>query len=109
VGRVKRVRPTATRAAGDGGCALHRVNAPEINHERIAPSRSVSTPGSRNIELIGSRRIRLEFDTRALDDYGRTLAYVFLPDGSMVNEKLLQSAWRIASTGCRTSNTKPAC
>lgn len=26
-----------------------------------------------------------------MDDYGRTLAYVFLPDGSLVNERLLQS------------------
>jgi micrococcal nuclease len=41
--------------------------------------------------LIGTQRIRLEFDAARFDDYGRLLAYVFLPDGSMVNEKLLQS------------------
>ncbi|MCK7514507.1 MAG: thermonuclease family protein [Desulfobacterales bacterium] len=35
--------------------------------------------------------MRLEFDIERFDDYGRTLAYVFLPDGSMVNEKLLQA------------------
>jgi hypothetical protein len=45
----------------------------------------------RNAELIATHRIRLELDLERLDAYGRTLAYVFLPDGSMVNEQLLRS------------------
>jgi micrococcal nuclease len=67
------------------------VNAPEIHHERNTAEPFGFEARRRNMELVGTQRIRLEFDIERFDDYGRTLAYVFLPDGSMVNEKLLQS------------------
>jgi micrococcal nuclease len=89
---VKRVADGDTVQLADGRLVRYiGVNAPEINHERNSAEPFGFDARSRNIELIGSRRIRLEFDIERFDDYGRTLAYVFLPDGSMVNEKLLQS------------------
>lgn len=36
---------------------------------------------------VGSN-VRLETDTRRQDQYGRTLAFVWLPDGRMANEEL---------------------
>jgi len=90
--RVKRVADGDTVQLADGRLVRYiGVNAPEINHERNTAEPLGFDARSRNIELIGSQRIRLEFDIEPFDDYGRTLAYVFLPDGSMVNEKLLQS------------------
>lgn len=89
---VKRVTDGDTVKLADGRFVRYiGVDAPEINHERNAAEPFGFDARGLNFELIGSRRIRLEFDIERFDDYGRTLAYVFLPDGSMVNEKLLQS------------------
>jgi hypothetical protein len=48
--------------------------------------------------------VRLEVDVERFDGYGRTLAYVFLPDGSMVNEALLQEG--LAFCLAKTPNLK---
>jgi micrococcal nuclease len=89
---VKRVNDGDTVQLTDGRRVRYiGVNAPEINHERNTAEPFGFEARARNIELLESRKIRLELDIERFDDYGRTLAYVFLPDGSMVNEKLLQS------------------
>ncbi|MBI5581379.1 MAG: thermonuclease family protein [Deltaproteobacteria bacterium] len=89
---VKRVNDGDTVQLADGRLVRYiGVNAPEIQHERNTAEPFGFEARARNIELVGARRIRLEFDLERFDDYGRALAYVFLPDGSMVNEKLLQS------------------
>lgn len=42
------------------------------------------------VNTIGDEKeVRLDFDAQLLDKYGRTLAYVYLSDGSMLNQKLL--------------------
>ncbi len=38
-------------------------------------------------------RVRLEFDLQKRDRYGRLLAYVYLPDGRMLNEVLLREGY----------------
>lgn len=38
-------------------------------------------------------RIRLEFDAERRDRYGRLLAYVYLPDGRMLNEVIVRSGF----------------
>lgn len=43
-----------------------------------------------NIDQVKNRRVRLEFDHEQTDTYGRTLAYVILPDGRMLNRMLLE-------------------
>jgi len=89
---VKRVVDGDTVQLSDGRSVRYiGVNAPEINHERNTAEPFGFEARKRNIELVGTQGIRLEFDIEHFDDYGRTLAYLFLPDGSMVNEKLLQS------------------
>jgi micrococcal nuclease len=37
--------------------------------------------------------LRLEFDAERLDAYGRLLAYVYLPDGRMLNEVIIRSGY----------------
>jgi len=37
--------------------------------------------------------INLEFDVQKKDKYGRTLAYVYLPDGTMLNELMLSEGY----------------
>ncbi len=38
-------------------------------------------------------RITVEFDVERRDHYGRLLGYVYLPDGSMLNEKILSMGY----------------
>ncbi|TCS78243.1 thermonuclease family protein [Tepidibacillus fermentans] len=41
-------------------------------------------------EKLRDQTVGLEFDVQERDKYGRLLAYVYLPDGSMLNELLLE-------------------
>ncbi len=43
--------------------------------------------------LMRSNRVRLEFDVEERDRYGRLLAYVYLPDGTFVNEKIIREGY----------------
>ena len=43
-------------------------------------------------------RVRLELDVQTRDRYGRLLAYLWLPDGTMLNERMLRSGWAMLRT-----------
>jgi len=43
--------------------------------------------------LAEGKRVRLEFDVEKKDKYGRLLAYVYLPDGKMLNAELLKEGY----------------
>ena len=42
-------------------------------------------------DLLTGQQVYLEYDIDKTDDYGRTLAYVYLSDGRMVQEELLKA------------------
>ena len=48
-------------------------------------------------ELDGEE-VRLELDVQKIDPYGRLLAYVYLPDGEMFNETLLEEGYAQVAT-----------
>jgi micrococcal nuclease len=50
------------------------------------------------IGLIGTSQVQLEFDVDSLDRYGRTLAYVFLPDGTFINKKMVEDGYAQVAT-----------
>jgi micrococcal nuclease len=66
------------------------INAPEIDHKDRKAQPFGYRARSFNKNLLVNRRIRLELDVERYDQYGRMLAYLFLPDGSFVNSRLLQ-------------------
>ena len=89
---------------GVGKVRLIGIDSPErkdsprdayyLRHDNIAPDklRQVGQMALKfNIEQVKSRRVRLEFDHEKTDSYGRTLAYVFLPDGRLLNHLLLKN------------------
>ena len=43
--------------------------------------------------LLAGQDVRLEFDVEQRDRYGRLLAYVYLPDGTFVNEKIIREGY----------------
>ena len=66
------------------------IDAPEIDHEG-GRSEVLAWEALRfNRRLVKGNSVRLEFDGEKKDRYGRLLAYVFLPDGGMVNALLLK-------------------
>ena len=48
--------------------------------------------------LIGGKKVRLEYDVGRFDQYGRTLAYVYLEDGTFVNADLVKNGYATVMT-----------
>lgn len=46
-----------------------------------------------NIKQVKGKRVRLEFDSERKDRYGRLLAYLYLPDGRLLNRLLLEKGF----------------
>lgn len=44
------------------------------------------------------KRVRLKYDINRTDKYGRTLAYVYLQDGTFVNAEIVKNGYAIAMT-----------
>lgn len=47
--------------------------------------------------LLEDERVRLEYDEELVDPYGRTLAYVYLEDGRMVNLVLVRQGFAVVT------------
>ena len=67
------------------------INTPEIDHEGQKAQPYGYQAKSYNQTLVGSQKVRLEYDTDRRDRYGRDLAYVFLKDHSFINARLLEA------------------
>jgi micrococcal nuclease len=66
------------------------INSPEIPH-KDTPGESFGWEATRrNRQLVQGMTVRLVQDDEKRDRFGRLLAYVFLPDGQMVNEILVR-------------------
>lgn len=49
-------------------------------------------------KLLDNKRVRLEFDVNRIDQFGRTLAYVYLEDGTFVNADLIKNGYAMVMT-----------
>ena len=83
--RVKSITDGDTLRCQDGRrVRLLQIDAPEKDQRPVgAAARSALLA----LAPVGSS-VRLETDTRRQDQFGRTLAFVWLPDGRMANEEL---------------------
>jgi micrococcal nuclease len=48
--------------------------------------------------MTEGKRVRLEFDQDRVDRYGRTLAYVYLEDGTFFNAEIVRQGYGFAYT-----------
>jgi micrococcal nuclease len=48
--------------------------------------------------LLSGKRVRLEYDLNRTDQFGRTLAYVYLQDGTFVNAELVKNGFAMTMT-----------
>jgi micrococcal nuclease len=69
------------------------VNTPES----VDPRRPVEYFGKEAAAftrgLAEGRQVRLEYDLERRDQYGRTLAYVYLEDGRMLNAEIIRQGY----------------
>lgn len=70
--------------------------------ETVAPGQPIECFGPKasrftTRQLMG-RRISLEFDVDRVDPFGRTLAYLWMHDGSLFNETLVRRGFATAAT-----------
>lgn len=69
------------------------MDTPELHHPRKPVQPYAREAWMFNRDLVDGRRVRLEFDVEPKDRYGRTLAYVFLEDGTFVNAELVRQGY----------------
>lgn len=79
------------RRGKDLSVRLIGIDTPEVGRHRVNPG----SDGWRATMFVyglleDNPQVRLEFDREREDKYGRTLAYVYLPDGRMLNRLLLE-------------------
>jgi micrococcal nuclease len=74
-----------------GRVRLLQIDAPELSEGRIGTD---ARKALRDIMPVGTRVIA-ETDVRVTDQYGRVLAFLFLPDGEMVNERMAESGYAV--------------
>lgn len=69
------------------------VNTPETVH----PQKSIEFYGREASDYVKSilsgNKVRLEYDVSRVDRYGRTLAYVYLKDGTFLNADLIKKGF----------------
>ena len=95
------------KVAGVGKVRLLGIDAPEHENsprDHFLMRRGVSRPTLRriarealhfNIAVAKGRTVRLRTDRDLRDRYGRLLAYVYLPDGRLLNRLLLQKGYAV--------------
>ncbi len=103
--RVKWVIDGDTIVLGDGRHVRYiGINAPEIAHdEHFIGSKPIGevqkaepfgdVAKKYNQYLVGSKKVRLEFDKQGYDRYGRCLAYIFLSNGTFVNKTMIEKGY----------------
>jgi micrococcal nuclease len=78
------------RGGRDVTVRLIGVDTPEVDWYGGEAECFGARAGRFAMRLLDGRRVRLELDRERLDPYGRTLAYLFLPDDRMLNMVLVR-------------------
>ncbi|MDI9461981.1 MAG: thermonuclease family protein [Clostridiales bacterium] len=68
------------------------IDAPESVHNDPQQNTAEGAAASDFLRaLLADREVRLEYDVGYLDQYGRDLCYLYLPDGTFVNEAIVRA------------------
>lgn len=76
--------------AGGQKVRLLGIDAPELEREGRPADFLAHKAKAELAKLVQGRQVRLEYDQLRYDQYGRLLAFLFLPDGMMVNAELVR-------------------
>jgi micrococcal nuclease len=81
---------------GEEHVRLIGVDTPEKNDERPGVRQLARQASSFTLGQVAGRKVRLEYDQTRYDKYHRTLAYVYLEDGSMLNAEIIRRGYGFA-------------
>ncbi len=81
---------------GNEKVRLIGVNTPETVDPRKPVERFGKEASAFTKSLLEGKRVRVEHDVEPKDRYGRTLAYLFLEDGTFVNLRLVEGGYASA-------------
>ena len=102
--RVKKVVDGDTFWIDDGSVKgvkirLIGVDAPESRNTGTKEAAYFGSQSSAYLtNLIDGKKVRLEYDIGHYDRYGRTLAYVYLEDGTFINADLVKNGYATVMT-----------
>ena len=83
---------------GVGRVRLIGVDTPESVHPRRPVECFAKEASAFTQRLLHKQRVRLEYDQERTDRYGRTLAYVHLPNGTFANAEIVRQGYGHAYT-----------
>lgn len=66
------------------------IDTPEMDYDGKAPEFMADEARAFNEKMVLGKRIKLELDRERYDHHGRLLAYVYPPNGRMLNIELLE-------------------
>jgi len=69
------------------------INAPEVEGKYSKTEPFANKARKLNQSLVYLKKVRIEFDIEKYDQYGRLLAYVFLSDGTFINNLILTAGY----------------
>jgi micrococcal nuclease len=92
--RVRKVIDGDTiTVSGLGTVRLLGVDAPEKKNGYREPEPYGDAAATFMRQLVDGKIVRLEYDGDRKDQYNRTLAYVFLEDGTCANEAIIRAGF----------------
>jgi len=75
------------------------VNAPESRNSGRMKKQEFGTESKEFlVKFLKGKKVRIEYDVQKNDKYGRTLAYVYLEDGTFLNEYLVKHGYAQVAT-----------
>ena len=74
------------------------VDTPELHHPRKPVQYFAKEAKEFTLRESLGKKVRLEYDWQRKDKYGRTLAYVYLPEGTCLNEEIIKQGYGHAYT-----------
>ncbi len=72
------------------------IDTPEKNHPTKPLEFFAEEATNYSKSLVEGKTVFLEYDNEKLDKYGRTLAYIYLEDGTLINKKLIEEGYAYA-------------
>lgn len=84
--------------AGGERVRLIGVDTPETKHPRKPVECYGKEASAFTKSTVEGKSVTLEFESNRTDRYGRTLAYVYLQDGTLLNQEIIQQGYGRAYT-----------
>jgi micrococcal nuclease len=97
--RVKRVIDGDTILLANGErVRLIGVDTPETKHPQKPVERFGKEAYLFTKKMVEGKEVRLEYDWKRRDKYGRLLAYAYLMDGTFLNAEIIKQGYGFAYT-----------